>query len=161
MYKHGAILVVSYWGAALNGEHFTGTIYSTDDFKQQIEVTHMMTTGLASRLNKKDSTRCYRPGDTTIRFETLDSIIKAGIEVALQKLSGLQYILLGDYVVADPQRMIWCIDLDLMSELNLLWSEFESYFIDCNDPWKLHGIRMEELSTHWCAGLDMLNKSTS
>ena len=136
------------WSVALNGEHYMGYIYS-DGVKT--EITHKMTTGLAERLNKKDGCKCYKPGNETFRFETKESIIRKGIELAKTIYPNVKCIIVGDISVADPQETVWCIDEEVKNKLNEIWKEQESYYLISNNPYNNSDIhkKMDELFYKW------------
>ena len=141
------------WGACFNGEHYSGYIYGPEG---RTELTHKMTTGLASRLNKKDGTTIYKPGETTGRFETKESAIRKGIETAREKYPDARIVILGDCSTANPQQVAWCADEAKMAVLNEIWKEQEILYADDLNPYREHGEKMDELFRRWESGLAAL-----
>lgn len=140
--KH-VTLQITHWGYAIGGEHYSVTIY-TDEAKR-IEVIHKMSAEYAIRLNKKDGCSYYRSGHKTGRFETEYHAIQKSIEVALCAYPELKYIFKNEYASAQPREIIWCIDKDVMNQLNDLWREIDKFYDDDLDPWKLHEKEMNRI----------------
>lgn len=137
------VIELTNWAFSLGGEHFSGFVYSLGGEREEIK--QIMTSGLASRLNKKDGGISYKEGATTHRFETEESAIKKGIELSIKKYPNIKYILFGSYAVADPQKIVWCRNEHLKDKLNLIFTEFDAYYNHDNDPYKTHEYEMNGL----------------
>lgn len=125
MAKYHVTLHVLWWGAAINGEHYSGDIYICGH--GTVDLDQKMTTGLAGRLNKKDGSRVNRPGDKTSRFEDIESLDTAAIETAKKIRPEIKLITVGDYE-SPPCRVVYCNNNDIKARLVKIYNEYEKYY---------------------------------
>lgn len=106
-------LEVLYWGVALGGEHYTGTLkgYTDMGFKSY-KVEHKLSQKEATYLNKKDCTNSrffvYRKGQLSDRFETLDQLEREAVKIYKKEFPFSIVLVLkrGSVSVCSPEKIL-------------------------------------------------------
>lgn len=145
--KHRAVLEIGSWQSSINGEHYYGRLFC--EGIRNVRLEHEVTEEYAKQLNDKEGHIQYKAGDFTERFVTREQVIKTGIEQALKAQPDTKFIIAGSCAVGNPQEVVWCVDEELRTKLNIIWEEEEGYYRESSDPYKLHEKRMEEMQDEW------------